>query len=287
MDNTIKISVIIPCFNQAHFLDDNINSLLKQDYSNWECIIVNDGSTDDTDEKSLAWQQKDNRIKYVSKENGGLSSARNSGLQQATGNYIQFLDADDFLASDKFSKSIAKIADDENLIIITNFVLFDNKTQKPLPPFCKLENKHFTQKALLNDWDKTFNIPIHCAIFPSNLVKKYPFFEDLKAKEDWLFWIQVYENNPPTAFIDEPLAYYRMSSVNMTKNDEFMHQSVLIAYQKLESILNEAQFNALLRYNNTYFLNENFQLNKEIKRLREKRKLKYKVNKVLKFLKLK
>lgn len=288
MDSNLKISVIVPCFNQGRFLDGCLNSLIKQNYVNWECILVNDGSTDNTEEKSLEWQKKDDRIKYVKKENGGLSSARNFGLQHATGDYIQFLDGDDFLAPEKFSKSIACISNIENQVVITNFVLFDDKTQKILPPYCKLENSYFNQMSLLKDWNKHFTIPIHCAIFPHQLVKKYVFSEDLKSWEDWLFWIQIYENNPQTTFIDEPLAYYRISSANMTKNDDFMHENQLIAHQKLEGIINnETHYNSFLRYNNTFFLNENFKLRKEIKRLKEKRKLKYKINKVLKFFKLK
>ncbi|TDG37151.1 glycosyltransferase [Pedobacter changchengzhani] len=288
MISNLKISVIVPCFNQARFLNECITSLIKQNYTNWECLIVNDGSTDNTEEKSIEWQKKDNRILYVKKENGGLSSARNVGLQHATGDYIQFLDSDDFLDPNKFLKSINKISNNKNTVVITNFALFEDKNQEILAPYCKLEEAHFNQLTLLKDWDKSFTIPIHCAIFPQNLIKNFSFFEDLKAKEDWLFWVQIYKNNPPTAFIDEPLAYYRISAVNMTKNDDLMLENQLAAFEKLEDIINnEVQYNSLLRYNNTYFLNENFKLKKEVKRLKEKRKLMYKLNKVLYFLKLK
>ena len=86
------ISVIIPCYNQAHFLDETLNSILTQSYDNWECIIINDGSLDATEKIGLDWSNKDSRFKYVKKENGGLSSARNKGLELAKGDFIQFLD---------------------------------------------------------------------------------------------------------------------------------------------------------------------------------------------------
>ena len=92
-----KISIIVPCYNQSQFLDACLHSVFTQSHSNWECIIVNDGSTDRTEEISLAWCKKDDRFFYNRKENGGLSSARNIGLEASKGNYIQFLDADDLL----------------------------------------------------------------------------------------------------------------------------------------------------------------------------------------------
>src|SRR5665647_2316811 len=79
----VTISVIIPCYNQAHFLNESVGSVIAQTYTNWECIIVNDGSTDDTEKVALEISQKDNRIQYIKKENGGLSSARNAGLNIA------------------------------------------------------------------------------------------------------------------------------------------------------------------------------------------------------------
>lgn len=95
------VSVIVPCYNQAHYLPEALNSVMMQTYSNWECIIVNDGSTDDTEQVAHGWEKKDGRFKYIKKENGGLSSARNAGLKVAAGEYIQLLDADDLLELDK------------------------------------------------------------------------------------------------------------------------------------------------------------------------------------------
>jgi glycosyltransferase involved in cell wall biosynthesis len=75
-----KISVIVPCYNQAIYLDECLQSVLDQTHENWECIIVNDGSTDHTEETAKKWTEKDARFIYIYKKNGGLSSARNAGL---------------------------------------------------------------------------------------------------------------------------------------------------------------------------------------------------------------
>ena len=84
------ISIIIPCYNQAHFLDQALQSVLNQTYLNWECLLINDGSTDETEIISNKWIKKDPRFKYFYKENGGLSSARNFGLDNAEGDCIVF-----------------------------------------------------------------------------------------------------------------------------------------------------------------------------------------------------
>ena len=76
-----KISVIVPCYNQAQYLDECLNSVLEQTYKDWECIIVNDGSPDNTEEVAKEWVKKDSRFKYFYKNNGGVNSARNSGLK--------------------------------------------------------------------------------------------------------------------------------------------------------------------------------------------------------------
>ena len=89
------ISVIVPCYNQAQYLDECLQSVLDQTYTDWECIIVNDGSPDHTEEIAKKWVEKDARFRYLFKENGGLSSARNAGIEIAKGEWILPLDADD------------------------------------------------------------------------------------------------------------------------------------------------------------------------------------------------
>ncbi|WP_199117242.1 glycosyltransferase family 2 protein [Pedobacter sp. ASV28] len=288
MESQLKISVVVPCYNQGRFLEECIRSLRQQDYTDWECILVNDGSIDETEEKALAWQKTDERIKYFKKENGGLSSARNYGLRQATGDYIQFLDCDDYLAPQKFSKSIASVNKERPTVVITNFQEFDEKKQTLLPPYCLLKEMYFNQEAILKEWDKSFTIPIHCALFPAKLVEKYQFDEELKAKEDWFFWLQIYENKLTTIFIDEPLVYYRVSSAGMTRNHLFMHENQLTAFRKLDEVIsNKNLYLSFLKSNNEFYMNEVFRLKNEVNLLRQKRKLNYKINKVLSFFKLK
>ncbi|AZA52314.1 glycosyltransferase family 2 protein [Chryseobacterium sp. G0201] len=288
MNDSIKISVIVPCYNQAFFLDDCINSLIDQTYQNWECILINDGSTDNTEEKSLEWQKNDSRIKYIKKTNGGLSSARNKGIENITGDFVQFLDCDDFLYKEKFEKSIQKISNLHNTVIITNFKRFDNATKTDLPPHCILDEKYFSQREILLKWDNTFSIPIHCAIFSKDIVEKYKFDEELRAKEDWVFWLQAYGENPKTHYINEPLLAYRMSSAGMTNNEFFMYENKAKAIVKFEQIISDKDLlREFFKENLLATMYENFQLMERIKLLGYKRTMKYKINKVLKVLHLK
>ncbi|PLW93741.1 MAG: glycosyltransferase family 2 protein, partial [Marinilabiliales bacterium] len=88
------ISVVVPCYNHGHYLAECLDSVLNQSYDNWECIIVNDGSSDHTEEVSLGFCQKDKRFKLVNIENRGLANARNVGINKSWGKYILPVDAD-------------------------------------------------------------------------------------------------------------------------------------------------------------------------------------------------
>src|SRR5690606_19624568 len=96
-----KVSIIVPCYNYAKFLPFALDSILAQQLGAWECVIVDDGSTDDTGVVARAYVNKDRRFRYVYQQNSGLSAARNTGLKNTTANYIQLLDADDLIDAQK------------------------------------------------------------------------------------------------------------------------------------------------------------------------------------------
>lgn len=100
IQHSYLISVIVPVYKVEKYLRNCINSILNQSYSNWELILVNDGSPDGSPQMCDEFAGKDNRIKVIHKENGGLSSARNAGIDMAKGEYISFLDSDDFWHED-------------------------------------------------------------------------------------------------------------------------------------------------------------------------------------------
>lgn len=98
----MKISVIVPVYNAGKYFNNCINSIVSQTHKDLEIIIVDDGSTDNTPQACDKWAEKDSRIKVIHKENGGAASARNTGLDNATGKYIGFVDADDYIDADMY-----------------------------------------------------------------------------------------------------------------------------------------------------------------------------------------
>ena len=118
------VSVIVPCYNQASYLGETLHSVFNQTYVDWECIIVNDGSTDHTEEIAVLWCEKDSRFRYLYKENGGLSSARNMGIAVSKGEYIQFLDSDDLIVPEKFQLQIKDLQ--ESQISVSDYFSFQD-----------------------------------------------------------------------------------------------------------------------------------------------------------------
>lgn len=102
----MKLSIIVPVYNIAHYLNDCVQSVLAQSFQDWELVLVNDGSTDQSPMLCEEWAKKDMRIRVVHKTNGGLSDARNAGLLEAKGEYIHFLDGDDYYTSDEVVQTL-------------------------------------------------------------------------------------------------------------------------------------------------------------------------------------
>lgn len=227
------ITIIVPCYNQAHFLEETLASVLNQTYLHWECIIVNDGSKDNTELVSKQWVAKDARFKYFFKDNGGLSSARNYGLDNAKGDYIVFLDSDDCIAETKFEDSL-NIADAQDLdLVISDFAMFYKKTTENRRPFCELKSQELSYKSIVLNWDSKFAIAIHCGFFSRDLFKTLRFSEALKAKEDWLMWIAIFKQEPKVLYLDKVLAFYRKNPKSMTSNMSHMRTNLNKAYKQI------------------------------------------------------
>jgi len=228
MSTTQIISVIIPCYKQSHFLTACIASIQAQTYPHWEAIIVNDGSPDNTAEIAASLISVDARIKYIEKKNGGLSSARNAGLSVATGDYIQFLDADDLLLPEKFSVHMNGIGDlPINSINYTDY--FHGDCESPLKRvnvdrlscelICKRPVEDFSSR-----WEFEFSIPIHTALIPAWLFrnKGIRFNESLANHEDWYFWMNISSYVEKFVFTPKELCIYRYCPESMSRNHNLM-----------------------------------------------------------------
>ena len=122
----IKISIVMPVYNKEMYLDKTLERILNQSYKNFEVIIVNDGSTDNTKKICDEYAKKDSRISVYHIENGGVSNARNTGLKYVTGEYIQFIDADDCINEDVFKTYIKILEREKYDIIFTSYNKVDH-----------------------------------------------------------------------------------------------------------------------------------------------------------------
>jgi glycosyltransferase involved in cell wall biosynthesis len=118
------ISVIIPCYNYGHLIADTIDSVLHQSYADVEIIVIDDGSTDSTKEVLSHYTAKYSQVKYYKYENAGLGTARNRGLEKVTGQYIQFLDADDLIEPEKFEVQLRLFEDNPEADVVYGSVRY-------------------------------------------------------------------------------------------------------------------------------------------------------------------
>lgn len=210
-DHNIVVSVVVPCYNQAQYLDEALQSVLDQTYNDWECIIVDDSSPDHTFEVAQKWTQKDSRFSYVKQENKGLSGARNFGISHAKGLFIMPLDADDKISKDYIQ--LAMEAFDKNKLLK---VVYSNA------------EKFGTETGLwhLNTYSPS-NLAKSNMIFCTALFRKTDwervggYDEQMQGGlEDWEFWIHLLKSGGEVLQLDQVCFYYRVKASSMIKDLE-------------------------------------------------------------------
>ncbi len=209
MKNLPLVSIIIPTFNRQHFVGDAIDSCLAQSYPNCEIIVIDDGSTDDTE--SFLRHQYGNQIRYIHQANQGPGIARNRGVAAARGDYIQFCDADDQLASQKVQTCIDYLqAHPEVAVVHTHyqFVASDGSTPLETTPFPQFTEDIFCELLRLTG----------CHILISSTMMRTAAFRDVggfpddaefRSAEDWDLFLRLAAKYKFHG-IDEPLVYRRM-----------------------------------------------------------------------------
>ncbi|MCU1279812.1 MAG: glycosyltransferase family 2 protein, partial [bacterium] len=190
------VSVIVPAFNYGHFLAHTLASVQAQTHSRWECIVVDDGSTDDTWEVSFAHAQRDPRIKYIRRNNGGLAAARNTGLGAARGDYVQFLDADDAIEARKLETQVAYLERQPHVGIVYGDVrYFDSETgarrcglfvDEPWMP-----QSSGSGERLLRTLIRANIMVVNAPLVRRSVVDEVGRFDEtLRSLEDWEYWIR-------------------------------------------------------------------------------------------------
>ncbi|MBM6691184.1 glycosyltransferase [Fusobacterium mortiferum] len=233
MNRDIKISVIVPVYNVEKYIKQCLESIVNQTYRNLEVIVVNDGTKDNSMEIVEEFLS-DKRIKVINKENGGLSSARNRGIEEATGDYISFVDSDDYLKLNMYEILINNLNNED--ILVFNYTRVDNRTnniqkEKYLDTryLCNLSsNESYLYSELENVcWNKLYKI---------EYIKKNK-FSFLEILYEDAFWkVETIFSTSKIKLIDEALYYYRInrkdSIMELGKNfNKGFYEKQLKSYQ--------------------------------------------------------
>ncbi|MDR2684226.1 MAG: glycosyltransferase family 2 protein [Prevotellaceae bacterium] len=223
----MKVSIIVPCYNLAQYLPETLNSVLAQTYQNWECIIVNDGSPDNTEEIAKVYCAKDERFRYFYKENSGVSDTRNFGIKQSSGEYILPLDADDIIAPVYLKKAIERFLQvPETAVVFSEGVYFGEYEGKIIL-------KDFDYKTLL--FENTFFCPVFFKRKDFDKTKGYNTNHCLQGWEDWEIMFNLLNETSIVYKIPEICYFYRIrknSLLGKTRNKELEMFNLMYADNK-------------------------------------------------------
>lgn len=219
MKNNYKISVIVPVYNGHEYIEKCVKNLINQTYKNIEIIIVNDGSTDDTNDILLKYTSNP-KIKVYNNLNHGVSYSRNYGIEKSTGDYIMFVDADDELLVDGIEK-LVKFANDHPNYDIIRYNGFEeniNGSMTKLESVEKYNGEYLDKKTVFDLFISSKNsIRGYCWLL---LLKRFDivkFKENLKYMEDTVFSIENILKKKNVVFVDEYIYLYKYNSDSITK----------------------------------------------------------------------
>lgn len=255
-----KISIIIPIYNVEMYLPRCIDSVLSQSFSNFELILINDGSTDQSGDICDKYAARDNRIIVIHTPNSGVSAARNRGLDMAKGEYIGFVDPDDYIDSRMYEILINKVEELNVDIAICSFAYVENHKVTPhdISEECKLFNKeqaieYYFNEKLPFDYSFLCNKLFHKKLFVS--VRLNPI---LSVQEDNEVFIRLLNQSASVIYIPKPLYFYyiRMDSVTqsgLTFKKLTVVDSLFEVYKYTHEKLPHFQNEALNKYLLYYF----------------------------------
>lgn len=244
------VSIIVPAYNYGHLIEHTLNNLLLQTWQKWECIVIDDGSKDNTSEIVKSFRDRDSRFIYYYKNNAGLSAARNTGISLAKGQFIQLLDADDLIGTRKFELQLALFERKPEAEIVYSEVRYF-RTSHP-------DERRFTMDENNVPWNLGLSSDKHeelaCLLVQRNimavnspLIKKEVFAEigpfdiTLKSVEDWEYWCRCAIKGKYFLFdpAEDSFALVRMHDGSMSTNLIKMTEASLQARKTLRNMIDQ------------------------------------------------
>ena len=240
-----QVTIVIPAYNSMSYLPQTLESVFQQTYEDFEVIVVNDGSTDET-EKYVS-SLNDPRLKLINQANQGLSGARNTGITNAQGKYIAFLDADDLWKPSKLAKQVRCLEERSEVGLVYTWTALADQNCKPTGRLIVSDAEGDVWLQLLTELNF-----IGCGSTPlirKNCFETVGLFDlELVVTEDWDMWLRIAANYP-FAVIKEPLVLYRASPTSLSKSHLLMWK---FSCKVIEKAFQSVPDNLLHLKNQTY-----------------------------------
>lgn len=252
------ISIIVPVYNVEHVLERCIKSILTQTYTDIELLLINDGSSDNSEFICKKYAEIDSRVHFYTKDNGGAASARNFGIEVSKGEYIQFVDSDDWIEKNMVESMYHALVDYKVDWVIcgmkyislkkTSFNLFGNYCCRLMDEMCKVIMEYYTKGILHSSCNKLYKK----SFITNNMKENYVY------GEDYIFNLNYLKNISSFVTINDALYIYDCRNESITRGraknkEEIIKEQFDISYKVLNSLFNSEKLNSVIV---KYFLNE-------------------------------
>lgn len=259
-----KVTVIVPVYNAMEYIDRCLDSVVNQTYSKLQIILVDDGSTDDSGQLCDTWAQKDNRIQVIHKENAGAGMARNTGLEYVTGDYVLFVDSDDYIAPDTVRKCVDSIIEHGSDTVVFGYNFASDKgdiVPENINAGKLCYDKDGVQSELLPSFftlSKGFEVSVWGKLFSAEIIRDNAlrFLSEREMySEDALFLLRYFPKCKCASIVDENLYFYCDNDASISRVYEkdkqnklsvFLQNALEIATQ--ENIIDRMKLHILARY---------------------------------------
>lgn len=232
--NNALVSIIIPCYNSEQYISETLDSLIEQTYQNWECIIVDDNSTDQSWDIMESYQQSyPEKISIYRNPKKGACAARNFGTVHARGEFIQYLDADDLLKANKIEMQLSILKKNPNSIIYCDKVDFEITCTK-IDKICSNDVKKYSPLDFLLGQEDVYP---HCWLAYADNIKSQNWDEKVLLNQDGEFFYRILQNLDKVIYADNTYCYYRTQntqSISRSVNGE----KILSGYNTLKTLEN-------------------------------------------------
>lgn len=264
-----SVSIITPCYNQAQYLPEALDSVLRQTYPYWECIIVNDGSKDNTEEVALGYCAKDKRFRYFHKGNSGVCDTRNFAVMHSKGRYLIPLDADDKIGSGYFENAVRVMEERPDVKIVYSKGEYFGELSGPI------DNKPYSFKTMLVE-NPFFNSVVFRREDFDRVGGYHEYMHD--GLEDWEILLSILDEDSEVVQLPEAYYFYRIlhTSRQRSVDDETHKRLLLAAYEHHKEVYDRHFPNPILYVHRWHdAMNRIADLEMELAGIKQSRKYKF------------